>query len=118
MLKFIVDTQLPPKLSDLLNNLGYNSIHTIELPFKNYTLDNQIINIAKNQSRIIVTKDKDFFDNYFLKGAPPKVLLLTTGNISNLYLLELFKLKIKSITDKFEDNANLVIVSTKDIISY
>jgi predicted nuclease of predicted toxin-antitoxin system len=118
MLKFIVDTQLPPKLSDLFNNFGFDSIHTIDLPFKQFTSDDQIINIAKNQSRIIITKDKDFFDNYFLKGAPPKILLLTTGNISNSNLLELFKMRLQNIADKFDNNADIVILSTNKIISF
>jgi predicted nuclease of predicted toxin-antitoxin system len=30
-LKFIVDAQLPKRLSDFLNSNGYSSIHTIEL---------------------------------------------------------------------------------------
>lgn len=32
MLKFIVDTQLPPKLSELLTTLGFDAIHTTFFP--------------------------------------------------------------------------------------
>ena len=38
---------------------------------------------------LIVTNDDDFFNLVNLKGFPPKVLLLKTGNQSNSYMEEL-----------------------------
>jgi predicted nuclease of predicted toxin-antitoxin system len=76
MIKFIVDTQLPPKLSKHLLSEGYDSIHTTDFPEGHFLKDHEIIEIATNEDRIIITKDQDFFDYYLLKGAPPKVLLL------------------------------------------
>ncbi|MCB1160994.1 MAG: DUF5615 family PIN-like protein [Leptospiraceae bacterium] len=42
-----------------------------------------MIFIAKDQDRIIATKDNDFLDNFLVNGAPPKVLFIQLGNISN-----------------------------------
>ena len=41
-MKFILDAQLPRKLSDFLVWKGYNSIHTLDLPHKNRTKDSEI----------------------------------------------------------------------------
>ena len=32
---------------------------------------------------MVVTKDEDFVTQFLLRGAPPKLLLVSTGNISN-----------------------------------
>ena len=46
-MKFIVDAQLPRTLSQFLNNKGFDSIHTLELPDKNASKDSEIIKYAK-----------------------------------------------------------------------
>ena len=40
-MKFILDAQLPKKLSDFLIWKGYDAIHTLDLPLKNKTKDNR-----------------------------------------------------------------------------
>ncbi len=44
---------------------------------------------AKNNSLIIVTNDEDFVDIVNIKGFPPKVVLLRTGNQGRLFLSNL-----------------------------
>ena len=65
-MKFIVDAQLPKLLSDLLNNRGFDSIHTLDLPNKNSTSDKEITEIAFNEKRIVITKDNDFLESFIL----------------------------------------------------
>jgi predicted nuclease of predicted toxin-antitoxin system len=74
MIKFIVDAHLPKRLSDLLIELGFDSIHTLDLVDKNATDDNIIRKISVNESRIVVTKDSDFEDSFLLQKIPPKVI--------------------------------------------
>ena len=64
-MKFIVDAQLPKSLSQLLINLGYDSIHTLDLPDKNKSTDQFIIQISTDQNRVVVTKDRDFLESFF-----------------------------------------------------
>ena len=45
---------------------------------------------------IIVTNDEDFFNLINLKGFPPKVILLKTGNQNNSYIESLL---IKHVQD-------------------
>ena len=60
MIKFIVDAQLPKRLSDFLNDKGYSAIHTLDFKNKNRTKDKEIIEIAHQEDRIVITKDYDF----------------------------------------------------------
>lgn len=51
--------------------------------------DNDIWIYAKNNNLIIVTNDEDFVDIVNVKGFPPKVVLLRTGNQGRLFLSNL-----------------------------
>jgi predicted nuclease of predicted toxin-antitoxin system len=118
MQRFIVDTQLPPLLADYLSNLGYDSIHTTFFENGHLLQDNQISKIAKNENRIIVTKDNDFFERYTIYGAPPKVLLLQFGNIKNKDLINYFEKDLSKIVGLFDNDNNLVIFGSQQIVGY
>lgn len=45
----------------------------------------------------MVTKDGDFVDSFLLKGTPPKLLFVTTGNITNRELLALLRGNLATI---------------------
>lgn len=48
--------------------------------------DIEIWNYAFTNQFIIVTNDEDFLNLIATKGFPPKIILLKTGNQSNLYI--------------------------------
>lgn len=98
-MKFLVDAQLPRKLADLLNSFGHDAIHTLDLPEKNRTSDEALLRVAATEQRVLVTKDEDFVDSFLLRGLPPKLLFVTTGNIRNQDLLLLFETKLASIVE-------------------
>ncbi len=118
MLKFIVDTQLPPKLSNLLTSWGFDAIHTTSFPDGHLLGDHEIIQIAILENRIIVTKDSDFLDNYLLRGIPPPVLLLQFGNISNDELTRFFKANFSAIQQLFESETGLVVFDRQQVVGF
>ena len=89
-MKFLIDAQLPKALSDFLNQRGYDSIHTLELPEENRTKDSQIIQKAIEENRIVISKDSDFLDSFLLKALPPKLIMVKTGNVPNKKLIQIF----------------------------
>ncbi|MFN8699723.1 MAG: DUF5615 family PIN-like protein [Flavobacteriales bacterium] len=89
-MKFIVDAQLPKSLSELLIYRGLDSVHTLDLANGNSTSDKEIIHIAINEQRIVITKDNDFLESFLLNSQPEKLIIVRTGNISNSSLLKLF----------------------------
>lgn len=62
---------------------GCDAKHTLDLPDANRTTDEQINDVADRGQWIVVTKDADFVDSHLLRGRPPKLLLISTGNITN-----------------------------------
>ena len=89
-MKFIVDTQLPPRLATYLTEQGYDCVHTTDFEDGHLLEDDEIILIATEQDRTVITKDSDFSEYFLLRGAPPTVLLIEFGNIGNAQLIALF----------------------------
>ena len=88
-MKFIIDAQLPVRLKKWLAKNGYDVLHAIDLPEKEFTSDIDIIKFAERESRIVITKDSDFYKHHLVKGLPKRILFITTGNITNKELLRL-----------------------------
>ena len=113
-MKFLVDAQLPRRLSRQLAALGHDVIHTRELPLENRTPDRVIIELAAREDRVVVTKDSDFVDSFTLRGEPAKLLLVSTGNISNRDLESLFARHLPQIEAALTAN-QFVELSTSQI---
>jgi predicted nuclease of predicted toxin-antitoxin system len=62
---------------------GHDAVHTLNLDKGNRTPDKDITSIAAAEGRVVITKDEDFVTGFLLRGSPPKLLLISTGNISN-----------------------------------
>lgn len=95
-MKFLIDAHLPRRLKYRLQELGFDVIHTLDLPLKNRTPDSVLEEISISEKRILITKDEDFVNSFMIQGRPYKLLLVSTGNITNIDLEELF---LKNITD-------------------
>jgi predicted nuclease of predicted toxin-antitoxin system len=101
-MKFLVDAQLPYGIALFLRDRGFDALHTNDLPDRERTKDSQIRNIAMEDGRIVITKDCDFVDSFILEKIPEKLLIVTTGNIKNRQLFDLWQTNWKLITQLFE----------------
>lgn len=113
-MKFLVDAQLPKRLSFWLKEKGFDSIHTLELPNKNLTTDEEINQLSFVEERIVITKDTDFLQSFKLVQKPYKLLLVTTGNILNDHLAEIFEKQIDEIVSLLNENSFIEL--TKETI--
>ena len=115
-MKFLVDAQLPVRLARFLQANGYDTLHTRDLPQQNATSDSQINDISIEQERVVITKDSDFVDSFLTIQKPSKLLLITTGNIKNSELEQIFSNNLSTIVDLLgshdyiEMNCNEIIV--------
>jgi len=100
-MKFLVDAQLPRRLAHSLNAAGHDAVHTLDLPDGNRTTDSQINALSENQQRVVITKDADFVNRFVLSGRPYKLLLISTGNITNAELEALFLSQLAAISEAF-----------------
>lgn len=82
-MRFLVDAQLPQRLSRRLGALGHDTVHTLDLPQGNRTPDAIINQLSVAEERVVITKDTGFVDSLIVQGVPYKLLLISTGNIEN-----------------------------------
>lgn len=99
-MKFLVDAQLPRRFANWLNEAGHDALHTLDLPRKNLTTDQEVVVRAKRDGRIVVSKDADFVQTFLVTGEP-LLLLISTGNISNAALEKLLHANLSGIEAAF-----------------
>jgi predicted nuclease of predicted toxin-antitoxin system len=100
-----------------LNDSGYDAKHTDDLPEKERTTDNQIREISTSEDRIVISKDSDFVDSHYIYGVPNKLFLISTGNIKNKALIDLFKRNLSQIVKLFE-TCSMVEMDNLDIVGH
>jgi predicted nuclease of predicted toxin-antitoxin system len=100
-MKFLVDAQLPRRLARWLHDAGYDTVHTLDLASGNRTSDAEINALSISEQRVVITKDSDFVDSFVLRSQPWKLLLISTGNISNRDLEQLFTANLSTIVTGF-----------------
>ena len=103
-MKFLIDAQLPHRLSQWLQAEGHDAVHTRDLPMENRTGDTAINELSMQEQRTVITKDEDFVDVFLLHHRPHKLLLVSTGNISNKELEQLFRKNLETIVKAFESH--------------
>ncbi len=114
-MKFLVDAQLPIRLARFLQASGYDTLHTRDLPQQNTTSDSQINDISIQQERIVITKDSDFVDSFMTIQKPFKLLLVTTGNIKNSELEQIFTNNLSMLVNLFQHH-DYIEISRDNII--
>jgi predicted nuclease of predicted toxin-antitoxin system len=81
-MRFLIDAHLPRRLARLLEERGHQAIHTLDFPQRNKTTDRELMEYADANDFVVVTKDADFVDSFYLKNSPMKLWLISTGNIT------------------------------------
>ena len=100
-MKFLVDAQLPLRLARVLQSAGCDSIHTKDWPWQNATPDSEINWLSLQESRIVITKDRDFIDSFMVQQQPYKLLILNAGNINNNQIIDLFMNNLPQLAELF-----------------
>lgn len=78
-MKLLFDQNISFRLVDLINDIFPESKQVRELGLENAT-DFEIFEYAKRNGYTIVTFDADFCDLNIIKGFPPKIIWIRTGN--------------------------------------
>jgi len=101
-----------------LNDRGHDVLHTRDLPRENLSDDKEVIEMAVKEGRTVISKDSDFFDYFVLKGIPPKLLMLTTGNIVNKDLITLFQLNFEQLEALLQQHAVVEMSNTEILVHF
>ena len=108
-MKLLVDENLPPRLVYDLSDLFPESIHVDRVGLGS-TSDALIWEYAKTHELTFLTKDKDFANLSIAWGAPPKVILLQTGNCSTERLIGIVRKNAVRLTDFEKDSRRSLLV--------
>ncbi len=115
-MKFLVNAQLPRRLLHRLHEFGHEAMHTLDLPLGNRTPDETINEVSVRDHAIVITKDSDFVDSFILRRQPYKLLLISTGNITNADLETLLLHYLTDIVNGFESHDFIELSRTALII--
>lgn len=98
-MKILLDANISWRLASKLQIYFEVCLHVDYVGLTIPATDIKIWNFAFENQMVIVTNDEDFIHLSQVKGFPPKVILLRTGNQSSKYILEL----LIKLTDTIED---------------
>jgi predicted nuclease of predicted toxin-antitoxin system len=80
-----IDAQLSPDIAAWINqvfeNISAESIRSVGL---RDALDYEILDQARQQNVVIMSKDSDFLNLIEQHGPPPRIIWITCGNTSNV----------------------------------
>jgi len=80
MAKLLLDANLSWRSIKSLQEHFEACYHADSIGLKVPAKDIEIWDYAKGNNLIIITNDEDFFNLLMIKGFPPKIILLKTGN--------------------------------------
>jgi predicted nuclease of predicted toxin-antitoxin system len=96
-MKFLCDVHISHKIVAHLKSLGCESIHVNEILDKSETKDSAICRYADENDLILITKDSDFRDSFFVQRTPKKLIKINLGNIPNNELKIIFSENFDSL---------------------
>lgn len=80
-MNIIIDAHFPSSLVWLFDGFGISAYHTLDIPNQNQTKDSEILDFADGHDYVVMTKDADFVDSFYVQNRPKKLLLVSIGNI-------------------------------------
>jgi predicted nuclease of predicted toxin-antitoxin system len=89
-MRLLFDEQLPEQLCEYLRDVFPGSLHVRRLEAAGAS-DAAVWELARSRGCALVTKDEDFHRLSVLRGAPPLVVWLRTGNCTTDDLVRLLR---------------------------
>jgi len=103
-MNFLLDANLSRRLVEIFREHGQQVAHMLELPDGNSASDLVILQYADEQNCVIATKDSDFTTSFWLRNRPDRLLLISTGNITNRELKKLLIANFEQIVSDLSNN--------------
>lgn len=109
-MKFLIDQNRSPRLAELLRGDGHDAVHTLELGLER-AADDELIELAALQDRVIVSGDTDFGALLALRDrrSPSVVLFRSRTTITADDQFALIRDHLDDITPDLDAGAVIVI---------
>ena len=102
-----LDAQLPPQLAAWLRNVRRIDAKALRELGLCYAGDRELFDAARANNVILLSKDADFVELVSRLGAPPELIWVTCGNVSNEALQGLLTQRLSAALD---------VLQTDDIV--
>jgi predicted nuclease of predicted toxin-antitoxin system len=97
-MKFLLDMPVSPTLADVLGRFGHEGVHVYSIG-KGTASDHELFDLARRESRIIITSDLDFSRLLFLSASEgPGIILFRGGNYSDQEMRQLLERVLKQVS--------------------
>jgi len=116
-MKFLCDVHISYIITKHLISAGFETIHVNEILDKWNTKDTAISKYADSDDFIVITKDSDFRDSFFIHKTPKKLIKINLGNISNQQLINILLENIDSIAHLYSKE-NFLLETGKGNITF
>ena len=80
-MRFLIDAQLPPMLSDWIAAKGETAKHIQD--FALFSSDETIWRLAIDREFVLITKDRDFAEWALTRSPKPQIVWIRLGNVTN-----------------------------------
>ena len=112
-MKLLFDQNISFRIGKKIHSIFPESKQVRDLELEDAS-DIEIWEYAKRNSFVIVTFDADFADIASIKGCPPKIIWLRTGNMTTNNIVAILK-KHQMILNEFVENAEYGEISCLEI---
>jgi predicted nuclease of predicted toxin-antitoxin system len=117
-MKFLCDVHISYKLVNAIINLGFECVHVNTILDKWYSKDAAIAKYADDNNYIIITKDADFRNSFFVNKSPKKLIKINLGNITNIELIKLISDNIINFNNLVANHSNFIIEIDLETINF
>lgn len=117
-MKFLCDVHISYKLVNAIQNLGFICIHVNTILDKWYSKDADIAKYADENNYIIISKDADFRNSFFVNKSPKKLIKINLGNITNSQLIKIIADNISNFDTLTSKHSNFLIEIDLETINF
>jgi len=112
-MKLLFDQNISFRIIEKISNLFPESKQVRQIGLQDCK-DSEIWEYAKKNNFVIITFDSDFYDLSMIKGIPPKIIWLRTGNTSTENILSIL-IKNYDLIKEFIENPDYRELSCLEI---
>ncbi|HCY40943.1 MAG TPA: hypothetical protein DHV48_06240 [Prolixibacteraceae bacterium] len=116
-MKFLCDVHISYKVVNYLSNAGFEAIHVNQILDSWNTKDKDICQYSDKNDLIVITKDYDFRNSFFVNRSPKKLIKVNLGNISTSDLIESISLILNAL-EKLNTASSFLVEIDKNQITY
>jgi len=108
-MKFLLDMPVSPLLLHVLQSYGHEGVHAYQIG-KDRASDREVLEIARRESRIVITADLDFPRLLALSLAEgPGLVLFRGGNYSDSEMCDLLERLLKTVRPEVMERSVCVV---------